>query len=41
MIKCKWENHVKKAELQWRRPRMRMYVGSIGDKVENKTSANN
>jgi len=41
MIKCKWEKQVKKAELQWGRSRTRLYVGSIGDKVGNKTGANN
>jgi hypothetical protein len=41
MIKCKWENQVKKAELRCGRPRVRLYVGWIGDKVGYKTSANN
>jgi hypothetical protein len=41
MSKCKWEKHVKKAELEWGRPRTKLYVGPIGDKVGNKTRANN
>ena len=32
---------MKKVELMWGRPRVKLYVGSIGDKVGYRTSANN